>query len=101
MGSKSGWQDVFTLGAAGSARKIARAQEAAAAANAAAQAKVAEAVTAANTAQPQAVQATTVAPQQAAEANAYGQQKRRKTVSSTANTAYADTLGGGGWGARL
>ncbi len=102
MGSKAGWQDVFSLGSAGAARKVARAQQSAAAANAAAQEKVAAAVTAANTAQPQAVTAAVTDPQQAAEANAYGQQKRRKTMSSTVNTAYAqDALGGNGWGMRL
>ena len=101
MGSSAGWKSVLggvaniaTMGYYGqytSSKKIAKAQQQAAAAYAASNEKVAAAIESSSQASPTAVQATTNAPQQAAEANVYSAQKRKRTIASTANKTYART----------
>lgn len=99
MGSSAGWKSVLggvaniaTLGYYGqyqSSKKIAKAQQQAAAAYAASNEKVAAAIESSSQVTPKAVQASTSAPKQAAEADVYSAQKRKRTISSTANKTYA------------
>lgn len=96
MGSSAGWKDVFSLGGYSAQRKMARAQEAAAAKYAAAQEKVAASIEASATAQPQAVKAATGSTQQVAESNVQSQQKRKKTVNSTVHQQHSNLGNTGG-----
>lgn len=94
MGSSAGWKDVFSFGAYGNARRMARAQEAQAAQYAKSQEEMAKAIESSNQVTPAAVQASTVDTTQAAEANANSAQKRKKTVASTQTSTVGRTLGG-------
>lgn len=95
MGSSAGWKDVASFGAAGRQRKVARAQAQAAEQYAAEQERLAQAMKAANQAQVQAVQASAADPQEAAQAAVETKQKRKKSISSLANTSYGRLFGVG------
>lgn len=95
MGSSKGWSSAFTgvanllTGGYYGAKKVAKAQESAAAQYAAGQEKIAAAVESSNQIAPQAVQATNNSAQQAAEGQVQSAAKRRRTVQSTASSALA------------
>ena len=97
MGSSAGWKDAVTLGGASAQRKAARAQQQAAEEYARQQEEIARAQRAQQLA-PVSVTPTTRDPMQNSETRVDTSNKRKRTISSTADIINQRSLG---WTSRL